>query len=212
MADEEADLMAIAWPGFVDILSSVLIMFVFFTMIVAVALYFHTIIFKSKIIQEARESQNENVTKQVEMIVQQKKGLEDKVAAMNEKINQLYANLAKSVTQKTTVNETDDEMIVFFSDKAITVTPETKTEVEEFIAKHIQASGNKGVKVVMQGVKNPDAPTESVARTVAFARLFNVRNVLLQKEQPAGSISVNLVPAEEVEGSYHWVRIKIIRQ
>ena len=211
MADEDADLMAIAWPGFVDILSSVLIMFVFFTMIVAVALYFHTIIFKSKIIMEARESQSENVVKQVEMIVQQKKGLDDKVAAMNKKINQLYANLAESVNQKTAVNEEDNEIVIFFSDKAITVTPETKDEVTAFINRHIQASGGKNFKVVMQGVKSPDAQTESVGRTVAFSRLFNVRNILLQEEMPSGSISVKLVPPEAVDNSYHWVRIKIIK-
>ncbi len=45
MEDDNEDLGVIAWPGFVDILSSVIIMFVFFVMVVASALYFHIIIF-----------------------------------------------------------------------------------------------------------------------------------------------------------------------
>ena len=52
-ADE--DLSALAWPGFVDILSSVLIVFVFFVIIIASALYYHVITFKSKIVQEIVE-------------------------------------------------------------------------------------------------------------------------------------------------------------
>lgn len=46
--EEDADLSAIAWPGFVDILSAVIIMFVFFVLITAVALYVHTITYISK--------------------------------------------------------------------------------------------------------------------------------------------------------------------
>ncbi|MCK5518908.1 MAG: hypothetical protein KAI61_05785, partial [Alphaproteobacteria bacterium] len=46
---DDGDVGASAWPGFVDILSSVLIMFVFFLMITAVTLNFHILIFKGKI-------------------------------------------------------------------------------------------------------------------------------------------------------------------
>lgn len=57
---DEDDLAAQAWPGFVDILSSVLIMFVFFLMLTAVALAFHTALYKSKVKAEfAAETQRQ---------------------------------------------------------------------------------------------------------------------------------------------------------
>jgi len=51
---EGDDMSTIAWPGFVDILSSVIIMFVFFVLITATALYVHTITYKSKILQQSK--------------------------------------------------------------------------------------------------------------------------------------------------------------
>ena len=212
--DDGSDLAAIAWPGFVDILSSVVIMFVFFTMIVAVALYFHTIIYKSQIVQEAKKSTSEAFSQQVEKLSTEKKGLEDKVASLNEKINQLYANLSQSVDQKTLTNDDDLVMYVFFSDKAITVTQDTKDEVEEFVRRHLKKEGEGRVKFTLQAGKDPDAPTESMSRTVAFSRLFNTRNVFVNQEDIANgtSVSVSLVPAEKVDDNYHWVKISVVKE
>lgn len=209
MDDDGDDLTAIAWPGFVDILSAVIIMFVFFTMIIASALYFHTIIFKSKLIEEANKSQSSEISEQVEELTQEKQSLEDQVANLNEKINQVYANLAQSVEQRTIVSEDENQIVIFFSDKAITVTQDTKDQIEAFLAKHKELAGGRPMRAIIDAGKNPAAPTESLARTVAFARLFNVRNVLLTEQTDPGSISVNLVPPEEIEESYHWVRLRI---
>ncbi|MFT4714339.1 MAG: hypothetical protein ACI8W1_002840, partial [Candidatus Azotimanducaceae bacterium] len=46
---DDTDMAANAWPGFVDILSAVVIMFVFFVLIIAAVLYFYTITYKVKI-------------------------------------------------------------------------------------------------------------------------------------------------------------------
>ena len=45
--DSSTDMAANAWPGFVDILSAVVIMFVFFVLIISAVLYFYTITYKA---------------------------------------------------------------------------------------------------------------------------------------------------------------------
>ena len=46
--EEQSELEANSWPGFVDILSAVIIMFVFFVLVTATALFFHTITYTGK--------------------------------------------------------------------------------------------------------------------------------------------------------------------
>ena len=63
----EDDLSAIAWPGFVDILSATVIMFVFFLLVVASVLFFHMIIFKSTTLSYIEQNRSESTKEQEEV-------------------------------------------------------------------------------------------------------------------------------------------------
>ena len=56
---------AIAWPGFVDILSAVIIMFVFFVMITAIVMYVMSVEYQKKLESENERKMEERVTDSV---------------------------------------------------------------------------------------------------------------------------------------------------
>ena len=91
----EDDFGAIAWPGFVDILSAVIIMFVFFVMITASALYFHILIFKSKIESETVDSLSKRT--EVEELFQatDKNSMKVKVEEMSQQMQVLEKVIAE---------------------------------------------------------------------------------------------------------------------
>ncbi|MCB1651204.1 MAG: hypothetical protein KDI46_04040 [Alphaproteobacteria bacterium] len=62
---------AIAWPGFVDILSAVIIMFVFFVMITAIVMYVLSIEFKKKLESENQQKVSEMVDSQFKAQMQE---------------------------------------------------------------------------------------------------------------------------------------------
>jgi len=90
---EGDDMDSLAWPGFVDILSAVIIMFVFFVMVTATALFFHTKQFKSKIAKESEEK--------IELIEMQKeKESQTELKTVIDRQQQAIADLKSKIVQK----------------------------------------------------------------------------------------------------------------
>lgn len=212
-ADEGEDLSALAWPGFVDILSSVVMMFIFFVLITAFALLMHVIMYKSQFQQMTEQeqvTQKESIKKDIQKLSSEKQGLEDKIASLNDKIDMLNANLSESVNQEMNIDNEKNEIVIFFGEDAITVTQETKDAIKVFIDSLKERYPAEDLMFELVASRDPDAFTENVGRTIGFTRAFNARNVIVQNEILTDKIKVNVKSAEPIDGSNHWVTIKVL--
>lgn len=226
----EDDLSAIAWPGFVDILSAVIIMFVFFVMITAVALYAHTITYKSKVLQEAIEQvskatekasdheatkhnealseKNKELEKTVDEMNRRNKALEDVISEYEQQLFQIHTEFEESAEQST-LSEAPQQIVIFFGKDSITLTEETQGEVISFVNNALGGRQLGEIKVKIVAGKTPNTAIESIARKVAVARIFNARNVLIDLDIPPENISATLDQEEVIQDSHHWVRLVI---
>lgn len=239
MADQresDSDLSSIAWPGFVDILSAVIIMFVFFVMVTAVALYFHTITYKSKrdpvTITEATQNDmlgggkvsDTDQETELERVAKRTKVLEEKIAEITEEKEVLEKVLSEidmeAFQAKTLFTESKDQklienynndprsIVVFFGADSISVTDESKELIDQFIRRIFAETPPENLRAEIYGGKNIKSPLQSVARQLTVARMLNVRNSLLQSEFPSQKIKVRTIDGDEqIENSYHWVRL-----
>lgn len=224
MSDEEEDLASMAWPGFVDILSSVIIMFVFFVMVVASALYFHIIIFKSKILSEVSESisassdsqelatTNRALTKKIEELQEEMKILEQ----INEENEiQLFkedSGFAESEEQDIADDPAERTLTVFFGKDSISLTKVSQEKVAQAIEKYSQEFGGDNVHVSITSNKNPDTVNEVISRRLAVARMLNVRNTFLTTDIPIDQIDAKIVDKDAINESHNWVQIKFERK
>lgn len=213
---------AMAWPGFVDVLSSVLIMFVFFLMITAVALYFHTVLFKGKIQAQNQKIITEEVTEQTQTNLNQltqenielKKQIEqmqkvETVEAQREletklKMLQQAPLMAESKDQKITI-EGPDSVLVFYGADSISMTEDSVKQVREFLSKFPPDT----IRVTIQATRDTSNRLESTARRVAVARMLNLRNVVLQYEVPREAIAASVIEGAKIGDNYDWVRMKV---
>ncbi|MCB1580372.1 MAG: hypothetical protein H6859_05125 [Rhodospirillales bacterium] len=183
----EDDLSAIAWPGFVDILSAVIIMFVFFLMIVATALYFHILIFKSQLLADAAMSQMK---------------VESEEKAI---VHQMQTQFAESKEQEIEFDTNMDSLIIFFGSDSISLLSQNLDKIKTHIAQNVPGDPN-GYNVKIEASKTPKT-YENAARKVALARMLNVRNAILQAGFPSDTIDPGIVDGEEIKDTYHWVRV-----
>lgn len=220
MSDIEEDQESIAWPGFVDILSSVIIMFVFFLLVVASALYFHILIFKSQVLSEESISAmsqskmqelattNRFLTEKIEELEEDMKLLEE-ISEENEiQLFKQDAEFAESETQTVTANPEDDSILVFFDKNSISVTLANQEVLDTEIGKYIARYGAQNIKATITSSKSPGAINDVIARRLAVARLLNVRNSFLKTEIPPANIKPVVKVGEPVDESYNWVRIQ----
>ncbi len=219
MSDEEEDLGAMAWPGFVDILSSVIIMFVFFVMVVASALYFHIIIFKSKILSEVSESTsasaklkeladtNRFLMEKIEEMEENAKVTEKPSDATDVQLYQIQTQFSESENQEVRLLQDEDGFLVFFGDDSISVTEENQTIISDFIQNYEKTHGADNVKVRIVASKNPNAVSDVISRQLAVSRMLNVRNLFLESDIQKEKIVPKIAAGDDVDGSYHWVRI-----
>lgn len=185
------DLSAIAWPGFVDILSAVIIMFVFFVMVVATALYFHIIIFKSQILANPDSGQ-----------VKIEGEVKDVIA-------QVQTQFAESVEQDISIKTDDKSITIFFGRDSISLLKSNHDQVKAFIADYLEKNGVTNAQINIVASKNPDT-LQTAARKIALARMLNVRNAVLQGGFDPKTIKANVIDGELLDDTYHWARIEII--
>lgn len=226
-ASEEDDLEAMAWPGFVDILSSVLIMFVFFLMLTAVALAFHTALFKSKIKQEYAQKAEERVETEVKNtsadLMEENKQLKAMMAQMQQsaqsseeakreletRLDQMQqsATMIESVDQLVQI-EDPTSLIVFYGPDAISLTEKATEEIKKFLSQYAPDR----VTVTIMATRTNSNVVDDVARRVAVARMLNLRNVLIQYKVPTQKVNAKLVEGAPIDNKMDWVRMKVEQQ
>lgn len=219
----EDDLSAIAWPGFVDILSAVIIMFVFFVMVTAVALYFHTITYKSKFKQQAEFTNKEvvqvennddmaqrakSLEKQLKVVTEEKESLEHILADFQDEMYQMRAEFTESENQKVAIRKAAKEIIVFFGVDSISITQESDTAIKEYLRAELAANPNMSIQLISN---KPRTALNNVAQTLASYRLFNTRNIMLDMEMDTMKVKAKVVQDGDEEGSTHWVKIKVTK-
>lgn len=188
MADNsDDDLGAIAWPGFVDILSSVIIMFVFFLMIVAGALYIYTMIFisrlKSEIVIENTESDSRLL------------------------FEQQQAEFAETKDQRFVIDTDSNTITVFFGEDAISILPDTL----HAITAALQTYDPTMYEIKITAPK-PKLGLDMVHRKIAIARMLNLRNTVLETDFPPESAIPKLIRPRTIEDSLDWAQIQIIKR
>lgn len=225
--EDDHDMAALAWPGFVDILSAVIIMFVFFVMVIAVILYIHTIKFtatvQARTKQELQEQMNQQqvstqsmeelqqqkreTLEEIEELTERKKEIEAEVESLEDSVVQMSAGLSNSGLQN--FKEEDNEIVIFFDDNSITLNKDIIETLQTFLERQKNAGPIKSI--IITAGDDPRAVTQSSARQVSLGRILNVRNVLLSEELEAERISIEYMKPEEIDGNYHWVRLQLIK-
>lgn len=220
----EDDLAAMAWPGFVDVLSSVLIMFVFFLMLTAVALAFHTAMYKSKIkaqfVQETEKKveaevkdtaatlieENQQLKQMLEQAQQMAKTSSEAKVELESKLDVLQqsAILAESKDQTVKI-EDGNNFVVFYGPDAISLTPETSAAVAEFLAPHAPAD----IKVTITATRGTSNMVDEVARRVSVARMLNLRNAVIKANVPSAQITGKVIEGGPVDEKFDWVRMTV---
>ncbi len=243
---EDDDMSTIAWPGFVDILSSVIIMFVFFVLITATALYIHTITYKSKILQESKiaiekieerkfqelpnsdielkgmmtlqiqitelNEENQQLKQEIQEVEKTNEELKEKFAAHEEKFKQQGANFSDSESQEIETSDNEMSIIVFYGKDSITLTEDSKNAIMSFFENVSKNIDPTKLELHISSGKNPSAPTESISREIAVARMLNVRNSFINSKLARNAITVNIEPKKQVKGRYDWVKLEFSKK
>ncbi|MGH1375328.1 MAG: hypothetical protein ACRBCK_03175 [Alphaproteobacteria bacterium] len=224
MSSGEEDLGAMAWPGFVDILSSVIIMFVFFVMVVASALYFHIIIFKSKILSEFSEytsasSSAQELATTNRSLMEKIKELEDKVKVLEEpsdendiQLYQQHTQFAESKNQSFIQDTQERSFVVFFGKDSISITKENYIKLNALIEKYADELGAQETIVDIVAGNDPNAANDAVSKKLALARMLNVRNLFLDGNIPLEQLEPSISGDEEIESTYNWVKVTFGRK
>lgn len=225
---DDTDMAANAWPGFVDILSAVVIMFVFFVLIIAAVLYFYTITYKAKIegkltteisrtfveaeILELTELKRENKELRNELKSKQTNisqgGGKSEVETQNE--TEAAQSFGMQATEQKVLKSDDNSSIVLFHDTgAITVDEDSETQISELIEQMSKKHGYENLEIVLTSPKTANAATQSREKRLAVARMLNVRNSLLNSDVDRANIKLTVVETEQVEESDSWTRLQI---
>ncbi len=221
-ADEgEEDLGSMAWPGFVDILSSVIIMFVFFVMVVASALYFHIIIFKSKILSEVSESvsasseekdlatTNRSLTKKIEELEEKVKLLEKPETENDIQLYQVHTQFSESEDQQINIREDSNSIIIYFGYDSISITEENNTKIKKFITSFANRESPSNTKVKIISHADPNALNDVLSKKLAVSRMLNARNLFLETKFKMENVKPSVSSGADENGEYNWVEIRM---
>jgi len=238
MEANDDDFSAIAWPGFVDILSTVIMMFLFFVMIVSIVMYSMSMDFKKTVQAESEKEVKERVSEEVQRYAEKFKEsnltpdsiktlyeYEQEVEKLTEENAELQKKIEELKTAPTTgivaqagagmaaagteqTTEASKDSFTILFDDNAISLSESTIDAVKAFAKAAIGS-NKKLRVTIMAGDNPNAATVSIAREMGLARALNVRNVFLLAEVPSANISVKYIDAEKFKDSYNWIRIKV---
>lgn len=193
MSDSDDPESTIPWPGFVDILSTVIIVFVFFMMMTSVIIFALSEQAKHAAVDEARKQaasemeKDQEATKTAEEatlqpdvsnLVREKEALQKEV----ERLTQLKTVLSESEQQTSALN--GNVLTVAFDDLGATITPETS----DVIKAQLPYEGK--VQIISYIPKGSDFGS---IREIAFNRAMNIRNVLMQGGVPGANITLKIL-------------------
>jgi hypothetical protein len=191
----------IPWPGFVDILSTVIIVFVFFMMLTSVIIFVLSQQDKTKAVEKAKaeavaEAATESVedkTNKINQILLENKALKEQI----DKLIQVKSVLAESENQ-TTARDAKSAKITF-GDFGVTLQPKTI----EFLKSLFPLKGKVTLETTV-----PTGNNFGSTREIALNRALNVRNILIQEGLKPENIALKILDESTSEdNSYGNVRI-----
>lgn len=187
----------IPWPGFVDILSTVIIVFVFFMMMTSVIIFVLSEQAKQAAVSEAQKraespsevdqksnkiSPEKELSPDISNLLQDREALQKEV----ERLMQLKTVLSESVQQ--TVDRAENLLTVHFGDFGASIVPETS----EFIKNQMPHPGR-----IMIHSYIPKGSDFASIREIALNRALNIRNVLLQNGMANDQIVLRILPQQD---------------
>ena len=195
-------------------------MFIFFVLITSVALYFHTITYKSKIMAQIAGLAQKSVEEQTKTIVQENQQmkkenmeLREKIAEIEDKTKKADSKFAESKEQVVTLDDANNKVVLFFGGDSISLTEETTKSYTDFVNKYLDShKDHSRIYVEIQGSKEALSENELFAQEVATARIMNARNIVLRTDIPKDHITANIVPGEPIEDKTDWVTIRFYEQ
>jgi hypothetical protein len=228
---EDGDLGDVAMPGFIDILSSVITVFMFFMLITSAIMFFLSLQMKKNLEQESHKEAKTEASRDVQDLIKKLKSGEvsvDQLAsdtpatpdsqaqpqAQNQPqpsnaVQQTPLSFGKSEIQEIKSDTAYNEMVIIYTDRGITVSDDTRKKVMEFINSLEKKSNGKPLSIAIDVPDNPTAPTLSVSREIALGRTLNLRNVFLSDKKTNHNISIHTVAALAYNNSYDWIKIHV---
>jgi hypothetical protein len=235
-ADDEGDLGDVAMPGFVDILSSVVTVFMFFMLITSVTMFFLSLKMKKNVMEESKKEAQSDAAKELnaylkkleagEITLEELKAraagqqavqqlsvkntyLTESLQASEEALQKTRAAMGKTQNQKVETSLDSTDLIIIYDESGITVNPDTIKIIKEFITRLKQDPTFKDKTLLLESPDNPAATTQSLSRELSLGRSLNVRNVLLLEDVFAERVKISNVPAELHNNTYNWLRIRL---
>lgn len=206
MSENTDDLESHSWPGFVDILSAAIMMFVFFVLITAVALFFHVITYTSK--QDSAQSELEKTQAQIAELEVENDELRVAIGGLQNKILETEAQFSETEGDQR-ISWSDDGMsaVVFFGTNSITITENTAAELREFAEELLGRYPAQKLKLHITSPKTTSG-IDTIARKVAVARIFNVRNSFLDANIIKEQTFLNVLPTQAIEDDHDWAKVQ----
>ena len=227
-SDGGSDMAANAWPGFVDILSAVVIMFVFFVLITAAVLYFYTITYKAKVEGQAAQTITEagqgSHTENVEELERENQQLREQIESVEQRVAQGGGSSevesaneteaaqsfgAQASEQELIASDDESSVLLFHDPGAITVDDASEARIAELIDSMIKQHGADNLEIVINSPKMANSATQTRAKRLAVARMLNVRNGLLETTVNRENMQLTVVESEQIAESSDWTRIQI---
>ena len=199
------DLESNSWPGFVDILSAAIMMFVFFILVTALALFIHVITYTSKDDPTAILDVTQDKVSELEVENQE---LRESLAGLQQKIKETESTFSESdLDQRLEFSEDGLSVVVFFGKTSITLTEDSDQKIRDFFA-GVKRNHSLGSLSLNISASKTNSPIETIARKIAVARIFNVRNSFLASDLPRDAIFLDVQDPKQIDNTYNWAKIQ----
>ena len=173
----------IPWPGFVDILSTVIIVFVFFMMMTSVIIFVLSEQTKKNAVSEAKQQAEQQADKQNPQRPDVSNLIAEKEALLKEidKLTQLKNVLSESQQQE--LKRETHRLEINYKDMGATITQQSTDVLKQMLP----FEGRISIQSLI-----PRGSDFASIREIALNRALNVRNILLQNGIPQDRISMKI--------------------
>ncbi|MCB1592239.1 MAG: hypothetical protein KDI90_07285 [Alphaproteobacteria bacterium] len=226
---------AIAWPGFVDILSSVMIMFLFFMLITSIVMFGMNIEYRKKVKKETEEKfsalvseelrdklkellsggetveeilkklENQN---QLEKLQVENTDLSKEVTELQKVVEQVKKDVSTGASQNTKVGD-DDSLLIIYDNNDVTLSEQTTKVIEAYIEGIKKKNEGKRLTIRVLSSDNPNAASISLSREISLSRSLNVRNVLMKSAIDTKDIDISYSKPLSIDDTFNWLKILV---
>ena len=226
---------AIAWPGFVDILSSVMIMFLFFMLITSIVMFGMNIEYRKKVKKETEEKfsalvseelrdklkellsggetveeilkklENQN---QLEKLQVENTDLSKEVTELQKVVEQVKKDVSTGASQNTKVGD-DDSLLIIYDNNDVTLSEQTTKVIEAYIEGIKKKNEGKRLTIRVLSSDNPNAASISLSREISLSRSLNVRNVLMKSAIDTKDIDISYSIHLSMDDTFIWLNILV---